>query len=82
MKLLKIKDVLAKTGIGSRTSLWRAMREKKFPCPKKIGPNRIAWLESDVDNWASSLPTRNYSASMSGASSGKAFKPIRGRAGQ
>ncbi len=82
MKLLKIKDVLAKTGIGSRTSLWRAMREKRFPCPKKIGPNRIAWLESDVDNWASSLPTRNYAARMSGASSGMAFKPSRERAGQ
>ncbi|MBT5001213.1 MAG: AlpA family phage regulatory protein [Tateyamaria sp.] len=49
-KLLKAKDVSDLTSI-SRSHLHRLAREGKFPKPIKIGENRSAWLEADVQDW-------------------------------
>ena len=51
-KLLKAKDVSELTSI-SRSHLHRLAREGKFPKPIKIGENRSAWLESEVQDWIS-----------------------------
>jgi predicted DNA-binding transcriptional regulator AlpA len=60
MKLLKTKEVLESTGIGSRSSLWRAVRGGHFPAPRVISANRICWFASEIEDWAKSLPTRSY----------------------
>lgn len=61
MRLLKTKDVLQITGIGSRSSLWRAVRQGNFPQPKVLSANRICWIETEIEEWAKALPTRSYS---------------------
>jgi predicted DNA-binding transcriptional regulator AlpA len=58
--LLRINQVLDRTGIGSRSSLWRALRRGDFPSPKITSTNRLCWLEADIEAWAASLPTRHY----------------------
>ncbi|NMC63852.1 MAG: AlpA family phage regulatory protein [SAR324 cluster bacterium] len=40
----------------SRTSLWRLCRSEQFPQARVLGPNRIAWLASDIRKWAKSRP--------------------------
>lgn len=50
MRALRIKDVIAKVGLGQST-LYRMMAEGKFPKPFEIVPNRNAWLEEDIDAW-------------------------------
>ena len=35
----------------SRTTRWRLERAGNFPKKRKISPNRIAWLESEVLAW-------------------------------
>jgi predicted DNA-binding transcriptional regulator AlpA len=60
MHLLRLNQVLDRTGIGSRSSLWRALRRGDFPSPKITSTNRLCWLEADIDAWAASLPTRHY----------------------
>ena len=35
----------------SRMSLYRLVAAGKFPKPLQIGPNRRAWLASDIDAW-------------------------------
>jgi predicted DNA-binding transcriptional regulator AlpA len=60
MRLLRMKDVLNQSGIGSRSSLWRALRRGEFPTPRVTSTNRLCWLEADIEAWAASLPTRHY----------------------
>jgi len=35
----------------SRPTLWEWRRNGRFPEPLKLGPRRIAWLESDVKRY-------------------------------
>ena len=35
----------------SRSTLWRWVRDGKFPPPIALGPNTRAWRESDVLSW-------------------------------
>ena len=38
----------------SRATIWRWERAGLFPKRRKIGPNRIGWLESEVAAWVAS----------------------------
>ena len=58
-KLLKAKDVSDLTSI-SRSHLHRLAREGKFPKPIKIGENRSAWLESEVQDWISECVRKHH----------------------
>lgn len=43
-------------GIG-RTTLWRWIREGRFPKPVRLGANCIAWRADDVNQWINSRPS-------------------------
>ncbi len=58
-RLLKRADVELKTGL-SRSSIYSAIRARAFPEPIQVGPNRVAWLEAEIDQWiAARLNERN-----------------------
>lgn len=48
--LLRIRTVLAKTGL-SRSTLYRKMEAGKFPRQIKIAERCCAWRSSAVDAW-------------------------------
>ncbi|MBT5384027.1 MAG: AlpA family phage regulatory protein [Kordiimonadaceae bacterium] len=48
--LIPQKKVVEMTSLSS-TTIWREMNAGRFPKNIKIGPNRVAWLISDIDNW-------------------------------
>jgi prophage regulatory protein len=50
-QFIRVRKVLELTQIG-RTTLWRLVREGKFPKPVRIGPNSVAWRELDYESWA------------------------------
>ena len=52
MKLLRLPEVLEKTGL-SRTRLYAAMAAGTFPKPAKLGPaaRAVAWPEAEIDSW-------------------------------
>ena len=58
-KLLKAQAVADLTSI-SRSHLHRLARDGKFPKPIKIGENRSAWLESDVQEWISECLRKHH----------------------
>ena len=58
-KLLKAQAV-ADLNSMSRSHLHRLARDGKFPKPIKIGENRSAWLESDVQEWISECIRKHY----------------------
>jgi prophage regulatory protein len=52
MRLLALKELKAAKGVPyGKTSLYRMMANHEFPLPIQLGPNRVAWIESDIDDW-------------------------------
>ena len=56
IRLIRIKEVTSRIGIG-RSTVYEWMDSKSprfdqtFPKPIKIGPNSVAWLEQDINEW-------------------------------
>lgn len=51
--LIPKKKVIEMTSL-SATTIWREMNANRFPKSIKIGPNRVAWRSSDINNWIQS----------------------------
>lgn len=41
----------------SRTTLWRRIRAGEFRPPRRLGPNRVGWLASEVAEWVATRPS-------------------------
>lgn len=50
-----LKTVRQKTGLSS-ASIYRYMALDLFPSRRKLGPNRVGWLASEVKAWSESRP--------------------------
>lgn len=48
---LRLPEVKAVTGL-SKTSLYALIREKSFPAPVRLGRRAVAWVRSEVKQWA------------------------------
>jgi prophage regulatory protein len=53
--LWSIKTVIAKTGL-SRPSIYRYMQRGRFPPRRRVGPNRVAWVVSEILAWIEVCP--------------------------
>ncbi len=51
MKYLRFDDLKARGIVLNRTTLSRWQRDHDFPRPFRLGPNSVAWRESDIDAW-------------------------------
>jgi predicted DNA-binding transcriptional regulator AlpA len=49
--LLRLPEVKAMTGL-SKSSLYALVREGTFPAPVRLGPRAVAWVKSEVRQWA------------------------------
>ena len=50
IRLLSIEQVLDKVPV-SRQQIYMWIGKGEFPEQKQISANRVAWLESDIDDW-------------------------------
>ena len=57
--LWNIKTVILKTGL-SRASIYRYMKRERFPPPRRVGPNRVAWVPAEVVAWIESRPRLDH----------------------
>ncbi len=48
--LWSIKTVIVKTGL-SRASIYRYIKRERFPPRRRVGPNRVAWIPTEVIAW-------------------------------
>lgn len=65
MKLLRKSEVLDMLGVSYPT-IWRWVRDGKFPAPREIGATdgkdgTVRWVQSEVEAWIKGLPQRAYS---------------------
>ena len=51
MIFLRLPEVKAVTGL-SKTSLYALIRAKSFPAPVHLGPRTVAWVGSEIKQWA------------------------------
>ena len=50
MRILKMKEVLQKTGLG-RTTMYNLIKSLDFPQAIPLGLRAVGWLESEVEAW-------------------------------
>ena len=50
LTILRRKAVEARTGL-SRSTLYAAIKERRFPKPVPLGPRAVGWLEREVTDW-------------------------------
>ena len=50
VRLISIEQVMDKVPV-SRQQIYAWMAKGEFPKQRKIGKHRVAWLESDIDDW-------------------------------
>ena len=55
MRFFRIRDVEKFTGL-SRASIYRLMREGKFPRPVRLGERAVTWTIDDLEIWAENRP--------------------------
>ena len=48
--LLRLPAVMAKTGL-SRSGIYAAIRENRFPPSISLGSRAVAWPASDIEKW-------------------------------
>jgi prophage regulatory protein len=48
---LRLPEVKAMTGL-SKSSLYVLIKEKSFPAPVRLGARAVAWVRSEVRQWA------------------------------
>ena len=48
--ILRRPEVEARCSL-SKSTLYELIRVGQFPAPVKLSPNRVGWLESDVQAW-------------------------------
>jgi prophage regulatory protein len=51
VSFLRLPEVKAVTGL-SKTSIYELIREKSFPAPVRLGPRAVAWVKSEIRQWA------------------------------
>lgn len=49
-RLIRRKDVQAKTGLGA-SSIYAMMKNGEFPLCLNLSKRRVAWIESEIDQW-------------------------------
>jgi prophage regulatory protein len=48
---VRLPDVKAVTGL-SKSSLYALIRANNFPAPVRLGPRTVAWVRSEIKQWA------------------------------
>lgn len=73
---LRLPEVKAVTGL-SKTSLYGLIRRQNFPAPVRLGPRAVAWVRSEVNQWAASrvLASRSAPASVDGRIMPRSVRP-------
>ena len=65
MRFLRIDDITQITGLSLAT-VYRLVEKDRFPRPRRIGDRAVAWVHSEVEEWADGLPVANQNINWQG----------------
>ena len=69
MKFLRIGQVMHLTGL-SRMTIYRLELAGEFPKRRRLSKNSVAWLDTDIAQWAESRPISPLRGGTAGTTSG------------
>ena len=59
-RFIRLDELISKTGLG-RSTIYRMMDNGEFPKPINLTSNKVAWLQSEINNWMQSkVEQRNH----------------------
>lgn len=65
MRILRLKDVIEKTGLA-RSTIYKYVDAGTFPKPISLGGRSVGWIDSEVDEWIlSAVDERDYQLATS-----------------
>jgi prophage regulatory protein len=80
---LRLPEVRMVTGL-SKSSLYALIRAKSFPAPVRLGPRTVAWVRTEVKQWAAervltsrSAPARPGNKRMPQPEVGRTWVPLK-----
>ncbi|HEB28946.1 MAG TPA: AlpA family transcriptional regulator [Porticoccus sp.] len=50
MKVLRLKDVIEKTGLA-RSTIYKYIDAGTFPKPIDLGARSVGWVDSEISDW-------------------------------
>lgn len=50
VRFLRLPEVISQCGL-SRSTVYDAIKQGRFPAPVPLGPKRVAWLSTEIDSW-------------------------------
>ena len=65
--ILSTKQICELTGCN-RVTVWRMVRDGRFPAPIQITGNKIGWLQSDYQDWLAEQVARRDGKQLGGRS--------------
>jgi prophage regulatory protein len=64
MRFLRLPQVQARVGLSPMT-IWRREKARSFPRRVKLGPNSVAWVEEEIDQWCAARAAARDQADLS-----------------
>ena len=55
-QFLRLPAVIHLTGLG-RSTIYRLVAAREFPCPVKLASRAVAWRRTDLDRWSETRPS-------------------------
>lgn len=49
-KILRLPDVMDRTGL-SRSTVYQRVMEERFPRPISLGARAVGWVETEIEEW-------------------------------
>ena len=65
MRILRIDSVASRVSFHP-VHIRRLVRDKKFPAPIRLGENRVAWIETEIEAWLESKREERDAVIMEG----------------
>ncbi len=53
--ILRLKDVVKRVRLG-KTSIYKLVKENKFPKPLKLSDRAVGWSSEDIQRWINTRP--------------------------
>lgn len=70
-RIVRIKELCERLEV-SRVTIWRWERKGLLPPSRKLGPNVVGWLESEIEEWFAATASPEAECSEAPATSGEA----------
>ena len=69
-RIVRIKELCERLEV-SRVTIWRWERKGLLPPSRRLGPNVVGWLESEIEEWFASTASPEPEGSEAAAASGE-----------